>query len=456
MNETDIQGTRAIVIGAGVSGRAAALFMLDLGARVDMLDDLAFDSLPEEAQRIKAFGVDFLAGIEGLNPSVYDLALVSPGVPLTAAPVKMLSGAGVPVIGEIELAARYLAAPIAAVTGTNGKSTATELLGSILSAWGCDVFTGGNLGRPLIEAAGKRWDAAVVEVSSYQLETIDKFRPKVSILLNITDDHLERHGDMSGYAAAKAKIFANQGDGDLTVINADDPLTVAVSEAAGCEKIYFSTLKTLSEGAWIDGGEAVFRLPGSPESRFPLSGLRLRGAHNVANVLAACLAASRFGVETTAAWRAACEFSGLPHRLEYFLERCGVSYVDDSKATNVDAAIKALEAVSPPVVWIGGGVDKGGSYEPLGLSLANRARLAVLAGPASSLIASALAGKVETFVASDWDAAFRHAVSAARQGDCVLLAPACSSFDSFSGYAERGVAFQQACFDETKRLANDC
>lgn len=454
MNPINFEDARAVVLGAGVSGRAMALFLLDLGVRVDMLDDLPFESLPDEAKKLKSFGAVFLQGIEAMDPLTYDMALASPGVPLTAPAVKLLRKAGVPLMGEIELGARFLSAPMVAVTGTNGKSTVTELVGEILRSSGKEVFVGGNLGRPLIEAAGKRWDAAVVEVSSYQLETTSDFKPRASILLNITDDHLERHGDINGYAAAKAKIFVNQDKGDLAVVNADDPLSIKASETAHCKKLFFSTDKKLSEGAWIEAGEAVFRLPDSPESRFPLKELKLPGVHNVSNVLAACLACSWVGVGIIEAWEVSCRFKGLAHRLENFLAWRNINFVDDSKATNVDAAIKALEAVSGPIVWIGGGVDKGGAYEPLALKLKKCARLAILAGPAAPLIAKSLNGNLEYYIAPNWNAAFSKAISEARAKDTILLAPACSSFDSFTGYSERGNTFQKVCMHETKRMDN--
>lgn len=447
-----LEGRRAVVLGAGVSGRAAARLLRARGASVDLHDDAPAARLPPEAAALEALEVRLLAGGPELDPGRYDLAVVSPGISAQAPRVRALAEAGVEVTGELELASRFLSAPLLAVTGTNGKTTVTELLGEVLRAGGGRVFTGGNLGTPLAEAVGREWDFLAVEVSSFQLETIRTFRPRVAVLLNVTDDHFDRHAGLADYARAKGRIFENQGAGDAAVVNREDPLAWEAGRRARSAVLPYSTERLLPVGAWLEGNDAVFLLPGRDGVRVPTGGLRLPGRFNLGNALAACLAAAWVGADPAAAWAAAREFRPRPHRLELFLESGGVRFVDDSKATNVGAAAAALESVGPPVVWLAGGVDKGGDYGPLAGPLGRVVREGILVGAAAPRMAAALAGAAPLRTARDWPEAVGLAVAAARPGDTVLLAPACSSFDFFRSYAERGDVFQRLCREETARL----
>ncbi|MDW7709745.1 MAG: UDP-N-acetylmuramoyl-L-alanine--D-glutamate ligase [Deferrisomatales bacterium] len=449
-------GGRAVVLGAGVSGRAAARFLLSRGWAVDIHDDAPSAGLHPGTEGLQREGALLLAGGVALDPTRYDLAVLSPGISVHAPRVRALAEAGVEVTGEVELAARHLSAPVLAVTGTNGKTTVTELLGEILRAQGKRVFVGGNLGTPLVEAVGGDWDFLVAEVSSFQLETISRFRPRVAVLLNVTDDHFDRHGDLAGYARAKERVFENQGPGDAAVVNREDPVAWEAARRARSAVLPFSVSRILPVGAWLEGDDAVFLLPGHDGVRVPATSLQLPGRFNRGNALAACLAAAWVGVSPQGAWEAARGFSGRPHRLEPFLYWEGIRFVDDSKATNVGAVVAALDSVEGPVVLVAGGVDKGGDYSALAPPLTSRAREVVLVGAAAPQMADALAGglagRVPVGVFPDWPSAVRRAVAAARPGDTVLLSPACSSFDVFQDYAERGDTFQRLCREETARL----
>jgi len=450
----ELRGRRAIVLGAGVTGRAAARFLQARGAAVDLHDDAPRERLHPDVAVLAEAGVGILPGGAGLDPARYDLAVLSPGISVHDPRVRALAEAGVEVTGEVELASRFLDAPLLAITGTNGKTTVTELLGEVLRAGGRRVFAGGNLGTPLVEAVGQEWDFLVVEVSSFQLETIRDFRPRAAVLLNVTDDHFDRHRDLEEYARAKGRIFENQGPGDAAVVNRDDPVAWNTGRRARSAVLSYSTERALPVGAWLEGDDAVFLLPGRDGIRVPAGEFRLPGRFNRGNALAACLAAAWVGAAPADAWATAREFRAGPHRLQPFLEWRGVRFVDDSKATNVGAVAAALESVQPPVVLVGGGVDKGGDYGPLREPLGRVAREVLLVGAAATRMAEALDGAAPLRVAADWPEAVRLAVAAARPGDTVLLSPACSSFDFFTGYAERGDTFQRLCREETGRLGD--
>lgn len=449
-----LAGRNVLVVGTGISGQAAARLLLVRGASVDLYDDAPRAHLAPAVAALERAGAVLLAA-GTLQASDYDLAVVSPGVPESAPVLRALQTAGVAQLAEIELAFRLLDAPVLAVTGTNGRTTTVELLGQLLAAAGRTVFVGGNVGRPLCAAVGGVWDLVVAEVSSFQLENVQQFRAKVAVLLNLTDDHLDRHPDRGAYAAAKARLFANQGPRDAAVVNADDPAVWSLARPGRGLLLPYSTRRMLPVGAWLEGDEAVVLLPGRDGVRFAADALQLPGEHNRGNALAACLAAAWVGVDPAAAWRTAREFAPLAHRLEPFLEWRGVRFVDDSKATNVGAAASALQTVEPPVVWVAGGVDKGGEYAPLVPLLRAAARQVVLVGAAAEQMAAALIGAAPLQVVADWPGAVAAAVAAARPGDTVLLSPACSSFDHFSGYAERGATFQRLCREATQQRDAD-
>ena len=439
-----------LVIGAGRSGRAAARLLREQGARVDLWDDAPEERLGGLRAEMEPLGVAVRLGTDRPRPGGYDLAVVSPGVPPRHPLWQALARQGVPVIGEMELGFRHLGCPVIAVTGTNGKTTVAEMIGRALQAQGLRVFLGGNLGRPLTEAGGGAWDLAVVEASSFQLATTETFRPRVAVLLNLGADHLDWHPDPGDYARAKGRIFENQTPDDAAVVNADDPAARALARRARAPVLGFSTRRAQGAGAWAEGDDVVLCLPGRDGVRVPRGELRIPGEHNLANALAAWLAAALAGADPLRGWEAVRGFPGLPHRLEGFLEWRGIRFVDDSKATNVHAALEAIRAVGGPVVWLAGGTSKGQDLSPLAAGARGRVRRAVLVGQAAPDLALALSPAVPAEVAPSWPEAVRTAVDAARPGDTVLLAPACASFDQFSGYAERGETFQRLCRQEVE------
>jgi UDP-N-acetylmuramoylalanine--D-glutamate ligase len=435
---------RVLVIGLGRTGRALARVLAARGDRVHVGDARARAALGADADALPP-GVELRAGSDG--PELLDgvdLVVPSPGVPREA-PVLVEAGRrGIPVASEIEIAAAGLACPIVAITGTNGKSTTTTLVGLALEASGRRTFTGGNLGTPLVTALEASPEICVVEVSSFQLEWVRAFRPHVGCLLNVTDDHLDRHPTFADYRDTKARLFEAQRPDDVAVLNRDDPHVIALAPRLRARIVTFGWTAT-AEGAFADGDGVVLRMPGAAEERYGLARTRLAGRHNVENVLAAVTTARLAGATPAAVQHAIDAIEPLPHRLALVAERGGVRWYDDSKATNVGAAVKSLESFAGPVVLLAGGVDKGGVYEPLAAAARSRVRCALVFGAARDQIAHALerdgiaVERVPTL-----DAAVGVAAGLARAGDVVLLAPACASFDQFSDYAARGRAFRAA------------
>jgi UDP-N-acetylmuramoylalanine--D-glutamate ligase len=351
--------------------------------------------------------------------------------------------AKIEIIGELELASRFVRAPIIAVTGTNGKSTVTVLIGGIFKAAGLKTFVGGNLGTPLSDAADADFDIAAVEVSSYQLETIERFKPRVAIHLNLADDHLDRYANLKEYSAAKARVFENQDGGDWAILNRDDAHVWGLAERGSARVFSFGQSRTeRAPTIWTDGGALAFD-DGARRGHIAMDRFRLPGMHNVANAMAASAAAIAMNVAPEIIERVLKEFRGLPHRIEFVCEKGGVAFVDDSKGTNVGAAVEAIAAARPPVILIAGGVDKGGSYEPLRAAIGRKVNLVILIGSAREKMRAALAGAVAIESAETLREAVALAASRARPGDTVLLSPACSSFDQFKDYAERGHIFQE-------------
>jgi UDP-N-acetylmuramoylalanine--D-glutamate ligase len=447
----DLQEKRVLVVGLGRSGVAAAQLCAARGARVTVTDNRAAGDLGGALAALPAGVAQALGGHPEAIFTGADLIVLSPGVP-EIAPLRAARAAGVAITGELELASCFVAAPLVAITGTNGKSTTTTLCGAILAETGRPTFVGGNLGEPLAEAVGTPAAAAggicVVEASSFQLETVETFRPRVAALLNITADHFDRHDGLEGYAAAKARIFHAQRPSDFAVINADDPLAMRVSDGIAARRVVFSTERQLTEGGWIDGEALVLRLPGGAEERYPAQLPALTGKHNQANALAALLAGRFAGATPDEARRGLLAFRALPHRMELVGEADGVAYFDDSKGTNVGAVVAALAGFPRPVVLIAGGRDKGGDYAPLAAALGAVGRGAVLIGEAAERIAAALPRSLAqgfTVVrAASMEEAVTAAAALARPGDAVVLSPACSSFDMFRDYAHRADVFRAA------------
>ena len=449
----ELKGKKVLVVGLGKSGLAAALFLRRRGAQVTVSDVRSAEALAKDIPALLDEGIMVEAGGHGLLTfRRQDLIVVSPGVPLDTPELVQVKSFGLPVIGELELAGRFLKGNTVAITGSNGKTTTTSLLGEILKAAGLPTLVGGNIGVPVVslidESTDETW--SVLEVSSFQLESTEQFHPKIAVILNITPDHLDRHGTFENYALAKERIFAAQDAGDSLVLNADN-VRAAESAAHSAAKVYwFSVEHPVEQGAWLEQGFVVYRAAadGATEQIMPLSGIPLKGAHNVENVLAAVVAARLAGVPAEAIQRAVEDFRAVEHRLEYVATLNGIEFYNDSKATNVDATAKAVAAFSKGVHLILGGKDKNSDYTRLAQLLRERVCAVYTIGSAAAKIESHLRGVLSIHSCVTLDKAVSAAAAAARPGDVVLLAPACSSFDQFENYEHRGRVF--------KELVNDC
>ncbi len=439
----ELRGKRVLVVGLARTGVATALFCAARGARVTATDSLAAGELAEAAAKLGSAGVALeLGGHRRESFLAADLIVPSPGVPFDQPDLLAARRNGVAVWSEIELAWRFLRGRLLAVTGSNGKTTTTALTGHILKTAGLPVLVGGNIGTPLISLVEDSRDdsISVVEVSSFQLEAIVAFRPDVSVYLNLTPDHIDRHGSLDSYAAAKARIFENQKREDAAVMNADD--SALARYAPSRPRVYwFSRKKEVARGAFVRGDDIVF-CDGDAEARLASRAeIPLRGQHNLENVLAAATAACLVGAAPRAIAEGVRTFPGVEHRLQFVAEIGGVQFYNDSKATNVDATEKALEAFPGNLLVILGGKDKGSDYAPLRPLLAERARRAFLIGAAADKIAAQIGGAVPLEQCGTLDRALHAAFEAAQPGDVVLLAPACASFDQFQNYEHRGRVF---------------
>jgi UDP-N-acetylmuramoylalanine--D-glutamate ligase len=451
----DLSGKRVLVVGLARTGVVTSLFSAGYGATVTATDARPESALAETAAQLRAAGVKLeLGGHVNASFLEQDLIVVSPGVPAKLPPLELARAQGIPVWGEIELAWRYLRGKLVAITGSNGKTTTTVLLAHILQTSNIPTLMGGNVGTPLLALVERYTDPAVTvaEISSFQLETIDKFRPEIGVLLNLTPDHLDRHGTFQEYAHAKMRMFENQLERDMAVLNADDP-EITKRMPAKPHIFWFSRQKRVATGAFLRDNDIIFRNEGSEVVLARRDQIPLRGEHNVENVLAACAAAYLVGATPAAIANGVKSFSGVEHRLEFAGEVSGVQFYNDSKATNVDAAVKAIEAFPGPLLVILGGKDKGSPYTPLRDLLHERARLALLIGEAASKITADLQGAVEIRQAGTLERAMQLAVGAAQPGDTVLLAPACSSFDQFENYEQRGRAFKELITRHEKQSA---
>ena len=445
---------KVLVVGAGRSGVGAALLCASRGARVTLTDRREPEALGPAVARLGDQARLELGGHDQLSFTGADLIVLSPGVP-EIPPLKAARQAGVPVLGELELSFRFVQAPVVAITGTNGKSTTTSLIGAMLQASGRPTFAGGNLGRPLAEAVGTDAAAAggalVLELSSFQLETVQTFRARVALLLNVSEDHLDRYPDYEAYLAAKARIFERQTASDFAVLSGDPEQQRCRDLAAGgaARQLTFCVdpgADAVRPGAWLEGDQLCVNIDGPARAtdRFPRASLRLPGRHNVQNALAALLAARLAGVDAEACQRGLAGYGGLPHRMELVAEAGDVRFYNDSKATNVGAVVGSLTGFERPVVLIAGGKDKGGDYGPLARLLRSAARHVVLFGAAAELMQRELDGAAPLHRAPDLPAAVELAGSLARPGDAVVLSPACSSYDMFENFEQRGELFAEA------------
>jgi UDP-N-acetylmuramoylalanine--D-glutamate ligase len=443
-----LAGSTVSVVGLARSGVAAARLIRRLGGRVLASDSGALESLSPEARRLEAEGCRlWTGGHPGEAFEKADLVVVSPGVPLTLPALGSARTRGVPVIGELELGWRVMEADVIAITGTNGKTTTTALVGELLKAQVRPTLVAGNIGVPLSEhALDFPADGLVVaEVSSFQLESTVHFHPRVAAILNVTPDHLDRHGTMAGYAEAKARLLTNQTPADCAVLNADDAVTIGLAARAAARVLWFSRLRPMEHGVFVRDGWIVAKLNGHVEPICPVAEITLRGQHNVENVLAATACALWTGMAPAAIRRGVAGFRGVAHRIERVRDDRGVVYYNDSKGTNVASTIKALESFTEPVVLIAGGKGKGQDFAPLAAAARGRVRHAVLIGvDRDKLRAPLAAAGIGTEDAASMEEAVRRARAAARVGDVVLLSPACASFDMFQNFEHRGVVFKNA------------
>jgi len=441
----DLANKRVLVVGLGKSGVASALFLKKHGARVTVSDAKPEDQLRSEIPLLLDHGITVETGGHGDRTfRGQDLIVVSPGVPVDAPHLVQARALGEPVIGEIELAAQFLPGPIVAITGSNGKTTTTTLVGEILGAGGLPTVVGGNIGTPAISlverATANTW--AVLEVSSFQLETVQTFRPRIAVILNITPDHLDRHRTFEAYAAAKARIFENQQSDDFAVLNEDDPACVNLVKRVNAQLFWFSRQKEVQRGAWLSGGRILFRDAARQQEIMLVADIPLKGAHNVENALAGVCVGMLVGSSPERIREAIRNFKAVEHRLEFVARIRNVDYYNDSKATNVDATIKALESFPANIHLILGGKDKGSDYSVLNDLLRRRVKRVYTIGAAAPKIESQIKEAADIFHAETLEKAIRRAAQDAKPNDIVLLAPACASFDQFDSYEHRGKVFK--------------
>ena len=444
--EIALRGKKVLVVGLAKTGISTARFLKHQGASVT-----ATDILP--ASRIK--GIDALhntdveieTGRHSLKHFLNaDLIVVSPGISPDIEPLREARGKGIEIISEIELAFNFIEEPILAIAGTNGKTTTTTLIGKVLGDAGKRVFVGGNIGLPLIEyvMADKKADYLVAEVSSFQLEGIRRFRPHIAILLNITEDHLDRYASFDEYIVAKLRLFENMDKGDFAIINIDDPtIKSRISNLESQISILpFSSSTALKQGIYYKNGRIIYAVEGVEEC-YATGNFKLKGIHNMENIMAAIVAARICGVSKDKILKSIEEFNGLPHRMEFVKEINGVAYYNDSKGTNIGALQKSLVGMNSPVILIAGGKDKGGDYRVLKDLIRKKVKLLILLGEAKDKMKDALGDCTETMLVESLSEAVTVAAKRAAAGDVVLLSPACSSFDMFKNYEERGELFRR-------------
>ena len=440
--QRDYRNKKIIIIGAGSTGCSLTQFFCAQGAHVTLSDNRSADFLGN-LDGLVQLGVTLdLGGHTHALFMAADLIVVSPGVPLDIPVLNACREQGVPVLGEIEIAWRELAGTVIAITGTNGKSTVTTLIGEMIKSWGRKVFVGGNLGTPLVDAVGHDYNWYVVELSSFQLETIEAFRPRYAMLLNVTEDHLDRYADRAGYLAAKARIIENLQENDVVILNADDPLVMQAAAETKANRVYFSSQSTLDSGMSLVDDKIIWRWQES-EVLFPVDELQLRGRHNQENVMAALIPLLLEGCPAEVAWNAAKKFTGLPHRMEFLGELNEACWYNDSKGTNIGSVVKSLSGMAKPVVLIAGGKDKQGDLSALIEPIREKVSHLILIGAAAERMAEAFAGLTEIHRAGNMHEAVELAARLSCAGATVMLSPGCSSFDMYKNFEERGQVFSR-------------
>jgi UDP-N-acetylmuramoylalanine--D-glutamate ligase len=441
----ELEGKKVLVVGLARTGIGVVRFLAEQRARVVGTDIRSADELRPYLSEIRGLNVVTELGEHRIETFLRsDLIVVSPGVPLSIEPIVAARESGIEVISEIELACRFIRDPIIGVTGTNGKTTTSILLGDVLKVSGKEVFVGGNVGNPLIGCAGLgKHDYVVAEISSFQLEAIHEFRPHIALMLNISEDHLDRYPHYEEYVRAKFRLFLNQRASDFAVLNADDATINVMSSEIKARKSYFSLTSPLKAGAFFDRDSLIYRDSKGKAEHFKLARVSLQGIHNIENMLSVVVTAKICSCPKEAIQTALESFRGLPHRLEFVRELDGVSFYNDSKGTNVGSVVKSLRSFKEPIILIAGGKDKGGTYDPLKRILKEKVKRLILIGEARGRMAKAFGTSVSTTDADTLEEAVHRAFSESKQGDVVLLSPACSSYDMFRDYEERGNLFKE-------------
>lgn len=438
-----LKDRKVVVLGGGRSGLAAAKALLKLGAKPFLSDKAALD--PTTEAQLQTLGIPSEGG--GHSTDLLDdaaMVVPSPGIPMEAPMLTSAREQGIPLMGEIELAYRLSRSPMVAITGSNGKTTTTSLTAAILEAQGFQTGCGGNIGIPLVSLTDTKWDVLVAEISTFQLETVEALKPAVALLVNLYDNHLDRHGSRDVYFGLKAKLFANQDPSDWAVYNADQPEVQRYAASFPGKHFPFSRLQSLTNGACLEDDWVVVRVDGVSHRILPVADIPLPGDHNVENVLAACASCWRWGGDIAKMADAIRAFAGVTHRLEKVRQLDGLTWVNDSKATNYEAARRAITSFDRPLVWIGGGRDKGGDFTPLTEAIVGRVHHAVLVGEAGPAFAERLAaaGYTSVTVVGTLKEATQTARQIGRPGDVVLFSPACTSFDQFRNFEERGDVYK--------------
>jgi UDP-N-acetylmuramoylalanine--D-glutamate ligase len=444
----ELSGRKVLVLGLGESGMAAARLLAQKGARVSCSDSGSGDELGRRAAGLTRAGCRVeLGGHTDSFAQGAEMVVISPGIDPGIPIVAKMKKSGIPVIAEIELAYRFCKNPVVAITGTNGKTTTVKLLEQILLESGRNAVACGNIGNAFsaLVVDEEEPEVIVIEVSSFQLEGVIRFKPWIAVALNVSEDHIDRYERMSDYVRAKAALFRNQTREDWAVVRDEEVGLWRGQDALGTQSVFpFSSRKRLSEGAYVEGGEIVVERKGKKEIVCRIDELYLKGGHNIENALAAAAAASLCGVGASAMERVLRKFRGLPHRMELVGNRNGITFINDSKATNPDAVLHALETVGDGIILIAGGRDKGFDYSVLRKEVTQRVKAVVLVGEASERMKRALGDAAETYLARDLYEAVRKAAEIAVAGDTILLSPSCSSFDMFRNFEERGEEFKRA------------
>lgn len=441
----DIKNKKALVVGLARSGISAANLLCRLGARVTITDEKRESELSENIRKLTK-GISLkLGGHNGVDIAKVDLVVISPGVLWDSPFLNKIRENGIRIISEVELAFKYIKAPLIAVTGTNGKTTTTTLIGEMLKKDDRNVFVGGNIGNPMCEEVlnGSSSELILSEISTFQMEGIETFKPHISVILNITPDHLDRHKSMAEYIALKKRVFINQNTRDYTVFNMDDKITAALSNVGKGERIFFSRIREVDNGAFVRGNNIIFRRNRKEEIVSTLKDLKIIGVHNIENTLASVAVGGICDIPPRLMREVISEFRGIPHRMEFVKEIEGIKFINDSKGTNVGATIKSIESFNEPIILIAGGKDKGNDYLPLKPLIEDRVKFLILIGEAKKKMASVMNGFRNILNAESFEEAVNEAFDKAEKGDVVLLSPACASFDMFRDYEDRGEQFRK-------------